>query len=145
MTDVHFLRRTLMKKACCTMLAITLLAVLPLLAGEQKLGKGVTIKKATPVKALLSEPEKYVGKEVMIEGEITKVCQMEGCWIMVKDASSSEPIMIKVDDGVIVFPKDGAGKKIVAQGKLEKVADEAQKEAGSSSAYRIKGIGAVLK
>jgi hypothetical protein len=135
----------MMKKAWCAMLAMALLAALPLLAGEQKLGKGVTIKIATPVKALLSEPEKYVGKDVMIEREITKVCQMEGCWVMVKDASSSEPIMIKVDDGVIVFPKDGAGKKVMAQGRLEKVADEAQKEAGSSSAYRIKGTGAVLK
>ncbi|MBZ5498620.1 MAG: DUF4920 domain-containing protein [Acidobacteriia bacterium] len=134
-----------MKKACYAILVIVFLTSLPLLAAEQKLGKGVTIKTATPIKTLLSEPEKYVGKDVLIEGEITSVCQMQGCWIMVKDASSSEPIMVKVDDGVIVFPKDGAGKKVTAQGKLEKVADEAQKEAGSSSPYRIKGTGAVLK
>jgi RecJ-like exonuclease len=134
-----------MKKVFCFILAIALLGALPLLAGEQKLGKGVTLKTATPVKTLLSEPEKYLGKDVMVEGEITQVCQMQGCWIMVKDASSSEPIMVKVDDGVIVFPKDGAGRKVVAQGKLEKVADEAQKEAGASSPYRIKGSGAVLK
>jgi RecJ-like exonuclease len=134
-----------MKRACCAILAMALLAALPLMAAEQKLGKGVSIKTATPIKTLLAEPEKYVGKNIMVEGEITQVCQMQGCWIMVKDASSSEPIMVKVDDGVIVFPKDGAGKKVTAQGKLEKVADEAQKEAGSSSPYRIKGTGAVLK
>lgn len=134
-----------MKKVFCFILAIAFLAALPLLAGEQKLGKGVTLKTATPVKTLLADPEKYLGKDVMVEGEITQVCQMQGCWIMVKDASSSEPIMVKVDDGVIVFPKDGTGRKVVAQGKLEKVADEAQKEAGASSPYRIKGSGAVLK
>ena len=134
-----------MKRVCCAILVMTVFAALLLVAGEQKLGQGVTLKTATPVKELLTKPEKYLGKDVMVEGEITQVCQMEGCWIMIKDASSSEPIMVKVDDGVIVFPKDGAGKKVAAQGKLEKVADEAQKEAGSTSAYRIKGTGAVLK
>ncbi len=116
-----------------------------LMAAEQKLGKPVDLKTSTTIKAILAEPEKYLGKEVKIEGEITQVCQMAGCWIMVKDESSKEPIMVKVDDGVIVFPKDGAGRKVIAQGKLEKLADEAQKEAGSNSPYRIKGSGAVLK
>lgn len=134
-----------MKKVCCAILLVVLPAALPLLAGQQKLGQGVTIKTATAVKAILAEPEKYLGKEVMVEGEITKVCQMAGCWIMLKDASSAEPIMVKVDDGVIVFPKDGAGKKVAVQGKLEKNEDEAQQEAGSKSPYRIKGSGAILK
>jgi RecJ-like exonuclease len=134
-----------MKRLCCAFLAIALLVALPLMAGQEKLGKPVVIKTATPIKTLLAEPEKYVGKDVMVEGEITKVCQMQGCWILVKDASSAEPIMVKVDDGVIVFPKDGAGKKVVAQGKLEKVSDEAQKEAGVTSNYRIKGTGAEVK
>jgi len=134
-----------MKKACCAILAIAVLLALPLLAAEKKLGKGVTIKTATPVKAILAAPEEYLGKEVMIEGEMTKVCQMAGCWVMVKDASSDEPIMVKVPDGVIVFPKDGAGKKVAVQGSLEKVSDEAQTESGSTSPYRIAGTGAVLK
>jgi len=133
-----------MKRTLCAFLVVGFLAVLPLLA-EQKLGDGVTLKNATPIKAILSEPEKYLGKEVMVEGEITGVCQMAGCWVMIKDSSSPDPIMVKVEDGVIVFPKDGAGKKIVVQGKLEKVEDEAQQEAGSKSPYRIKGSGAVVK
>jgi RecJ-like exonuclease len=134
-----------MKKACCAFLATILFMVLPLLAGYQKLGKGVEIATATPVKALLSDPEKYLGKEVRVEGEITKVCQMQGCWILLKDASSDDPIMVKVNDGEIVFPKDGVGKKVVVQGKLEKAEDEAQEEAGSKSPYRIKGSGAEVK
>jgi hypothetical protein len=134
-----------MKKVACTILAVTVLLALPLLAAEKKLGKGVSLKTPTPVKSILAEPDKYLGKEVMIDGEMTKVCQMAGCWIMVKDASSEEPIMVKVPDGEIVFPKDGAGKKVAVQGKLEKVADEAQEEAGSKSPYRIAGSGAVLK
>ena len=134
-----------MKKSCCAILAIALLAALPALAAAQKLGKPVTITTATPIKSILAEPEKYLGKEVVIEGKITQVCQMQGCWILVKDDSSADPIMVKVDDGVIVFPKDGAGKTVTAQGKLEKVADEAQSEAGIKSPYRLKGSGAVVK
>jgi RecJ-like exonuclease len=134
-----------LKKSCWACLICVLLMAASLTAAEQKLGKPVDLKTTTAIKAILAEPDKYLGKEVKVEGEITQVCQMAGCWIMVKDASSSEPIMVKVDDGVIVFPKDGAGKKVVAQGKLEKVADEAQKEAGSKSAYRIKGSGAIVK
>ena len=134
-----------MKRASCAFLATILLMALPLLPGHQKLGKGVEIATATPVKALLSDPEKYLGKEVRVEGEITKVCQMQGCWILLKDASSDDPIMVKVNDGEIVFPKDGVGKKVVVQGKLEKAEDEAQEEAGSKSPYRIKGSGAEVK
>ncbi len=134
-----------MRKGSAALLFCALIAVTSLMAGEQKLGKGVTLKTATPIKDILAQPDKFVGKVVMVEGEITQVCQMAGCWIMVRDQSSNDPIMVKVDDGMIVFPKDGAGKKVAAQGVLEKVADEAQKEAGSTSPYRIKGTGAVLK
>ncbi len=131
-----------MKKA---IFVSAILTALTLTAAGQTLGKGVTLKTATPVKTILADPDKYLGKDVMVEGEITKVCQMAGCWIMLKDSSSADAIMVKVPDGVIVFPKDGAGKKVAVQGKLEKVADEAQQEAGSTSPYRIAGSGAVLK
>ena len=132
-----------MKRALLTGLILGLI-VCPAFA-QTKLGKPVDIDTVTPIKTIMENPDKYLGKEVKIEGEITKVCQMAGCWIMVKDSSSPDPIMVKVDDGVIVFPKDGAGKKVVAQGKLEKVADEAQQEAGSKSPYRLKGSGAVVQ
>jgi len=134
-----------MKRACWVLAAFALMVFLPLLASAQKLGDPVTLKETTTVKTILADPEKYLGKDVRVEGEITSVCQMAGCWIMLKDSSSPDPIMVKVDDGVIVFPKDGAGKKAVVQGKLEKVADEAQQEAGSKSPYRIKGSGAEVK
>ena len=149
-----------MKKICIAILGIAALIALPLLAEEVKLGKPIAVKSATPIKDILSQPDKYLGKDVLIEGEITEVCQNMGCWINVKDASTSEVIQVKVDDGVIVFPKDGAGKKVVAQGKLEKVAvtkEELQHQAeesgkkvdtskitGGKTIYRIKGEGAII-
>jgi len=150
-----------MKKICIAILGIAALIALPLLAEEVKLGKPIAVKSATPIRDILSQPDKYLGKDVLIEGEITEVCQNMGCWINVKDASTSEVIQVKVDDGVIVFPKDGAGKKVVAQGKLEKVvvtkeelqhqAEESGKKVdtskitGGKTTYRIKGEGAIIK
>ncbi len=133
------------KKVCCTVLAMAMLFVSPLFAAEKKLGKGVSVKTATPVKELLTQPEKYLGKVVMVEGEMMKVCQDAGCWTLVKDASYADPILIKVPDGVIVFPKDGAGRKIAAQGTLVKISQGAQTESGSLSPYGIAGSGAILK
>ncbi len=150
-----------MKKLAIVITAIAVLASIPLLAEEVKLGKPVTVKEVTLIKDILGSPDKYLGKDIRIEGEIAAVCQNMGCWINVKDTSTKETIQVKVDDGVIVFPKDGAGKKVVAQGKLEKVmvskeelinqAKESGKEVdpskitGGKMTYRIKGDGAIIQ
>jgi len=145
--------------------AFVVLIALPLLAGEMKLGKAIDVKSPTTIKEILSNPDKYVGKEVVIEGEITSVCQRQGCWIDVRDPSSPEPMQVKVNDGEIVFPKDSAGKKVAAQGTVEKLVYTKEKyleklkhdemEAGKKSdpskvtgevtIYRLKGKGAVIK
>jgi hypothetical protein len=152
-------------KRVALLVVIALLLSLPLLAAEMKLGKPIEVKTSTSIKELYTNPDKYLGKEVRIEGEIVEVCQNQGCFIFVKDSSTPETIQVKVNDGDIVFPKDGAGKKVIAQGKLEKqvlskeqliqqtehYAQEAGKKADTSkitegkATYRIKGEGAVIK
>ncbi len=153
-----------MKKAFL-MVSIVLLVTLPILAAELKLGKPIEVKNTTTIKEIYSNPDKYLGKDVRIEGEIVDVCQNQGCFMHVKDSSTHEVIQVKVNDGEIVFPKDGAGKKVIAQGKLEKqvlskeqliqqtehYAQEAGKKADTSkitegkATYRIKGEGAIIK
>lgn len=91
-----------------------------LAAGEpQVLGKGVTLDKATPVSKILADPEGFSGKAVRVEGEVLEVCAMAGCWMELKEAESGAKIRIKVDDGVIVFPKDAKGRTAVAEGTVE--------------------------
>jgi hypothetical protein len=144
--------------------ALLLLAV-PLYAGETQLGKPISVQSPTAIKELLQHPESYLGKDVRIEGEITEVCQMMGCWMNVKDASSSESIQVKVNDGEIVFPKDSPGKRVVAEGKFEKLelskdqyiamlkhqAEETGRHIETSNItqgqtiYRLKGAGALIK
>ncbi len=150
-----------MRRFFVAMLQTGLFLAIPLMAEELKLGKPIELTSSTTIKELLSRPGEYLGKDVRIEGEIVEVCQHMGCWINVRDASSDALIQVKVNDGEIVFPKNGSGKQVVVQGRLEKVlvskeelqrqAIESGKKVDSASIteakviYRIKGDGAIVK
>jgi len=73
------------------------------------------------VAELLSAPEKNIGNSVLINGVISEVCPMRGCWIQVKDNNSKESIRIKVADGAIVFPISSKGKNVIAEGQFSKL------------------------
>ncbi len=100
-----------------------------LVAQEKKYGSGVTLATATTVENLLAQPEKYLGKTVRVDGVITAVCEMAGCWVELADAkATSKSLRFKVDDGVIVFPVSAKGRKASAEGVFEKVSAELAKE-----------------
>ena len=73
------------------------------------------------VEELLSASEKNVGNSVLINGLISEVCPMRGCWIQVEDNNSKESIRIKVADGAIVFPLSSKGKNVIAEGQFSKL------------------------
>ncbi|MBK9169501.1 MAG: DUF4920 domain-containing protein [Bryobacterales bacterium] len=90
-------------------------------AGSVELGKKLALPSPTPVADVAANPERYAGKIVQIEGRITEVCQMMGCWVqLVNPTNSRQAIRVKVTDGEIVFPKDSPGKMAIAEGKLVK-------------------------
>lgn len=142
----------------------TLVSVGLLLAAGAKLGKPLTVKQATPIAALASEPGKYVGKTVQAKGRVTEVCQNMGCWMVLAD-EGGKTVRIKVNDGEIVFPKDAVGKVAVAEGKFAKIeltkeqaiarlkhmAEENKKPfdpasvTGPMTIYQIQGTGAVIE
>ncbi|MES1257443.1 MAG: DUF4920 domain-containing protein [Acidobacteriota bacterium] len=134
-----------------------------LLAAEQRLGQPLTAKTAMPLATLMDHPAPYVGKTVQVTGKVTEVCEMAGCWMNLTD-DRGHLLRIKVEDGVIVFPKDSVGKVAIAEGKLEKhemsraqlleegqhEAEEAGRKFDSSkiksgrTVYQIAGSGAVI-
>ncbi len=120
-----------------------------------KYGAGVTQQSAVKVADLLASPETFLGKTVRVDGIVQAVCQNMGCWIQIGDDEQSKGIQFKVDDGVIVFPKDGKGRKASAEGTFEKVAAGTSEEAAHAEhtkdakpadapAYRIKATGAIV-
>lgn len=98
-----------------------LVLALDLTAATLNLGAPLQVKKATPIATLMQSPDGYVGKAVQVEGRITEVCQKEGCWMLLVDDASGKSVRIKVKDGEIVFPKDGNGRKAVAEGVFTKI------------------------
>lgn len=60
---------------------------------------------------------KYKGKYVQLEGKVTDVCKMAGCWAMITDGKSEVRISFK-DYGFFV-PREAIGKNVLAEGFLE--------------------------
>ncbi|HLF14621.1 MAG TPA: DUF4920 domain-containing protein [Bacteroidota bacterium] len=96
-----------------TLIAITLLFTG---CGSSEFGKPLTVNQATPIADILQAPDKYNGKRVLVEGKITEVCEMMGCWIMIQGNNEKETLRFKVDDGVITFPMSVKGKVARAEG-----------------------------
>jgi hypothetical protein len=145
-----------MKAVFVTMLV---LSAAGLVAGDTKLGSGVTLKDATPIAAILKAPGDYVGKAVRIDGVATAVCQEMGCWMAVADSDkeSAPTIRLKVEhDGAIVFPMSAKGKNVSAEGTFESIggtdahakdaaSEHAKQDKNASVQYQIKATGAVIK
>jgi len=127
---------------------------------EEKLGKGVTLTEATPLKALYETPEKFVGKTIRIDGVVTAVCAEMGCWMALGESATAEnSLRLKVEhDGKIVFPISAKGKAASAEGVFVKVSatDKESKEvikeqaavmtvSDFSKTYQINATGAVIK
>jgi hypothetical protein len=144
-------------------LLASLLSLGLLSAGETKLGKPLTVKEPMPIATVLAKPGDYVGKTIAVKGKISEVCQEMGCWMELTN-ESGQAIKIQVNHGDLEFPKDGAGKMAIAEGKLTKselskdeaiaAAKEEAKDKGKGfdpasvkgpkTVYQIQGSGAVI-
>lgn len=104
--------------------ALTLLAALalvsPLSVAAETYGGGVTLAETTSIGKILAEPDAWVGKHVRVEGEVTDVCPMKGCWMEISEPEGDR-LRVRVEDGAIVFPVDAKGKRAVAEGVVEAI------------------------
>jgi hypothetical protein len=92
-------------------------------AGQETFGVAPTLSEVTPIAKVLARPADFEGKTVRVEGVVTAVCQMMGCWMALApvDAPEGSAVLVKVDDGVIVFPTSARGRRAAAQGIIERV------------------------
>jgi len=138
---------------------------LPVCAKDLMLGEKITLNEITKVSEINAQPEKYLGKKVLIVGIVIDVCAARGCWM---DISSDEPfqkIQVKVVDGEIIFPLEARGRTARVEGMVEVLelsreqayryakhkAEEQGREfdpaevKGPTKIYRIRGLGAVIE
>jgi hypothetical protein len=129
-----------------------------------KYGKEISLTEKTSISTILSQPDEFVGKTVLVEGEIVDVCEMAGCWMELKSDAKNQNIKIKVKDGDIVFPVEAKGKSAIVEGNVYKIEltkeeaveyyEHAATEQGTEfdaatvtgpvTFYQIKGIGAEI-
>ena len=83
-------------------------------------GEALTLTETTSVSDVLADPDAYVGQHLRVEGTVTGVCEQQGCWIAVAGENEAEPLRVKVEDGVIVFPQTAMGCHARVEGVMEK-------------------------
>ena len=78
---------------------------------------------AVPVEAVVAEPDAYVGQAVTMEGRVSEVCQMAGCWLTFQtlDGQNVRIVVPREEEGGYVFtvPKDLSGRRAVVHGTLD--------------------------
>lgn len=98
-----------------------------LYAGDgKKYGKDLTLKEKTSVSTILETPDQFEGKTVLIEGTVLNVCAKAGCWIEIASDKEQESIIVKVEDGEIVFPMEAKGQKAVVEGAIYSITVKAE-------------------
>lgn len=130
----------------------------------EKYGAALTLHDKTAVSAILSQPESYLGRKVLVEGQILEVCAKAGCWMEIAGDQPAQKIRVKVNDGEIVFPTAAKGKTAKVEGEIYKIELDAEQALGyqkhlaeeqgvpfdSTSVsgpmiiYQIKGLGAEI-
>jgi hypothetical protein len=142
----------------------------PAVAGETcdgiAVGDPLTLGVETPIGELLDRASERVGERVLVAGEVADVCQAAGCWLELRAGDGERTLKVKVDDGVIVFPRWSRGKRARAEGVLERLALDRERyvlhlehEAhetgrdfdpesvageGPFAVYRLRGLGAEI-
>jgi len=133
--------------------------------GGKVYGAGVASSETVKISTVLANPENFLGKTVRVQGPVVDVCKHRGCWIELASDVEQQKIMLKVEDGEIVFPPEIMGETAIVEGVLEgipldhdqacahleheascqnKTFDKSTVPAEGITIYRIKGTGAVI-
>jgi len=109
------------KKAVWTVL-IAVAAASTVLAGDGEVyGTPPSGTDTIKISELIANADDYLGSVVRVEGLVTGVCEMRGCWMSLASDEEFQELRIKVDDGVIVFPIEAKGKRAIAEGTFSKI------------------------
>ena len=57
---------------------------------DGKYGVEISLMIQNKISSLLKMPNQYLGKDVLVSGEIIEVCPMRGCWIDIKDINGED-------------------------------------------------------
>ena len=88
---------------------------------EGQYGEVISVEQSTSIDRIYLNPEKYIGSNLVVEGTISEVCPLRGCWIVLDNKESALSVRVKVTDGVIVFPLSSIGYEARVEGIFSKL------------------------
>ena len=83
----------------------------------QHFGEPITTENALAPAEFINTVEQRGEATAKVEGEVTNVCAVKGCW-MTMDVGGQE-MMVRFKDYGFFVPKDAAGKTAVVQGQAK--------------------------
>jgi hypothetical protein len=90
-------------------------------------GQPITITEAIAAADVIAKPGDYLGKPILVRGEVVDICQAMGCWMVITDGESGIRVTTKGHDFFV--RKDGTGSMALVQGTLKHVAPDAERTA----------------
>jgi mannose-6-phosphate isomerase-like protein (cupin superfamily) len=82
------------------------------------LGEPLVIDEATPIAAIVADPEAFHDRQLRIEGRVASACTLEGCFIEVVPPEGGEGIVVNFPGLLHTFPTDCAGLEAVVEGRF---------------------------
>jgi hypothetical protein len=80
-------------------------------------GKSLPAGEPLAAATVLHHPETYAGKRVMIDGTISEVCKVKGCWMVM--AEGDKKMRVTFENYGFFVPKDCSGRKVRVEGAFE--------------------------
>jgi len=110
---------TQMKNRIWMVLLIVFLVSVLLLPGcgrkDEKYGQSISSKEVTEIEQILTEPVKYAGKTVTLEGDIIRQCPT-GCWFDMQQGKGR--IYVDLNPSGFAIPQK-PGKTVLVEGQVQ--------------------------
>ena len=99
-------------------LTLFLLSTTLLSSSETSFGEKITITKAVPLTEVISQYKNYRKKEVVVSGQVKKVCQANGCWLSLQSPKLDTVVTFK--NSKFTVPSSLIDKKVLVKGIIKR-------------------------
>ena len=104
------------------LLAALVVAALPIAASAQDVitrGAAIGSSPVVDLARALRAVDQYADQTVIVEGAVTKVCQMRGCWMELVPDGAARGIRVTFKDYAFFVPTDSTGYEARLEGGFE--------------------------
>lgn len=86
--------------------------------GYLKRGAPIGNSRKVSLAKVMSNPQKYAGKKIIVEGVIVRSCKTEGCWLELAPSKDAKSVRVKMKDHAFFIPLNSAGAFARVEGVL---------------------------